>query len=90
MPVRFRASNTDRGNGWHWRGASNGILIKGADGLERAAKVNKVFFDKTGTLTQGKPKVLELRVFGSTYSQQQVAEIVAVAEKDSEHRLHSS
>ena len=68
-------------------GASNGILIKGADGLERAAKVNKVFFDKTGTLTQGKPKVLELRVFGSTYSQQQVAEIVAVAEKDSEHRL---
>jgi Cu+-exporting ATPase len=71
-------------------GASNGILIKGADGLERAAKVNKVLFDKTGTLTQGKPKVLELRVFSSTYSQQQLAEIVAVAEKDSEHPLAHS
>jgi len=71
-------------------GASNGILIKGADGLERAAKVNKVLFDKTGTLTQGKPKVLELRVFSSNYSRQQVAEIVAVAEKDSEHPLAQS
>ena len=71
-------------------GASNGILIKGADGLERAAKVNKVLFDKTGTLTQGKPKVLELRVFNSTYSQKQLAEIVAVAEKDSEHPLAHS
>jgi Cu+-exporting ATPase len=71
-------------------GASNGILIKGADGLERAAKVNKVLFDKTGTLTQGKPKVLELRVFNSNYSRQQVAEIVAVAEKDSEHPLAQS
>lgn len=71
-------------------GASNGILIKGADGIERAAKVNKVLFDKTGTLTQGKPKVLELRVFSSNYSRQQVAEIVAVAEKDSEHPLAQS
>merc|ERR1711981_1103014 len=62
-------------------GARNGIIIKGADGLERAAKVNKVFFDKTGTLTQGKPKVLELRAFGSNYTRKQVAEIVAVAEK---------
>jgi Cu+-exporting ATPase len=70
--------------------ASNGILIKGADGIERAAKVNKVLFDKTGTLTQGKPKVLELRVFSSNYSRQQVAEIVAVAEKDSEHPLAQS
>ena len=71
-------------------GARNGILIKGADGLERAAKVNKVFFDKTGTLTQGKPKVLELRAFGSNYTRKQVAEIVAVAEKDSEHPLAHS
>jgi len=75
-------------------GASNGILFKGADGLERAAKVNTVMFDKTGTLTQGKPKVLELRLFGSNssssgsnFTRQQVAEIVAVAEKDSEHPL---
>ena len=71
-------------------GARNGILMKGADGLERAAKVNKVFFDKTGTLTQGKPKVLELRAFGSNYTRKQVAEIVAVAEKDSEHPLAHS
>lgn len=39
------------------RGAENGILIKDAECLEKAAKVNVVALDKTGTLTEGHPQV---------------------------------
>jgi P-type E1-E2 ATPase len=37
--------------------ASYGILIKGAEILEKILKIDTVIFDKTGTLTAGKPNV---------------------------------
>lgn len=40
------------------RAASQGILIKNADCLETARKVNAVILDKTGTLTEGRPQVV--------------------------------
>jgi Cu2+-exporting ATPase len=40
-------------------GASKGILIKDAESLQIARKVNAVVMDKTGTLTEGKPSVVE-------------------------------
>lgn len=40
--------------------ASMGILIKGADVLEKLQTIDTVVFDKTGTLTSGKPEVTEI------------------------------
>mgnify|MGYP002622147905 CR=1 FL=1 len=40
-------------------GASQGILIKDAESLQTARKVNAVVLDKTGTLTEGHPVVVE-------------------------------
>jgi Cu+-exporting ATPase len=34
--------------------ASNGVLIKGGDILEKITGINRVVFDKTGTLTSGR------------------------------------
>jgi Cu+-exporting ATPase len=36
-----------------------GILIRNADSLERAEKIDTLVLDKTGTLTEGKPSVVE-------------------------------
>ncbi|MBS1554065.1 MAG: copper-translocating P-type ATPase [Bacteroidetes bacterium] len=42
------------------KGAENNILIKDAESLELAHKVNAVVLDKTGTITEGKPVVTNL------------------------------
>ena len=39
------------------KGAENGILIKDAESLELAHRINAVVLDKTGTITEGKPTV---------------------------------
>ncbi|MBQ9660051.1 MAG: heavy metal translocating P-type ATPase [Bacteroidales bacterium] len=47
------------------RGASDGILIKDADSLQLAARIDTVVLDKTGTVTSGRPEVVELRWLSS-------------------------
>jgi Cu2+-exporting ATPase len=44
--------------------ARQGVLVKGAQYLERLAKTDAIVFDKTGTLTSGSPEVTSVRPFG--------------------------
>lgn len=45
-------------------GATNGILIKGGEVLEKASKIDCVIFDKTGTLTKGHMDITEFKFIG--------------------------
>ncbi len=42
------------------KGAENNILIKDAESLEIAHKIDVVVLDKTGTITEGKPEVIDI------------------------------
>lgn len=42
------------------KGAEQGILIKDAESLEFAKKINAIVLDKTGTITEGKPVVTDI------------------------------
>lgn len=68
------------------KGAEKGILIKSAESLETAHKINTVVLDKTGTVTQGKPVVTDIY----TFDELDVNELMLYAgstEKLSEHPL---
>ena len=42
------------------KGADNGILIKDAESIETARKIDSVVLDKTGTVTEGRPSVTDI------------------------------
>ncbi|MEB3358373.1 MAG: heavy metal translocating P-type ATPase [Synechococcales bacterium] len=71
------------------KGAENGILVKGADSLELAHKIQTIVLDKTGTLTQGKPTVTDyITVHGTAQQNElQLLRLAASVEHASEHPL---
>lgn len=65
--------------------ARRGILIKDAEALEIAHKINTVAFDKTGTLTQGKPTLVALEAMAG--QEGQLLPFAAAIQNGSEHPL---
>ncbi|HWP78917.1 MAG TPA: heavy metal translocating P-type ATPase [Candidatus Nitrosotenuis sp.] len=68
------------------KGAEAGILIRGAEYLERSQKIKTIVFDKTGTITKGEPAVTDVVSFGS-YSKENLIEFAGSVEMGSEHPL---
>ena len=68
------------------KGAEYGILIRSAEALERANRINTVLVDKTGTLTLGEPRVTDVIAISSS-SEEEVLRLAASAERGSEHPL---
>jgi Cu+-exporting ATPase len=68
------------------KGAQNGILVKNAEAIERAEKVNCLLTDKTGTLTAGKPQVTQVNPEAEV-STDTLLQIAASLEQSSEHPL---
>lgn len=66
------------------KGAENGILIKDAESLELAKKVNAIVLDKTGTITEGKPQVTGIQWLNNNNT---TKDILLSIEKQSEHPL---
>ncbi|XP_022149488.1 copper-transporting ATPase HMA4-like [Momordica charantia] len=71
------------------KGASLGVLIKGASALQNAYKVKTVVFDKTGTLTVGRPEVVSVVLF-STFPMEVLCDVAIAVESNSEHPLAKS
>ncbi len=68
------------------KGAGAGILIRSAEALETAHKLDTVVLDKTGTITAGTPVLTDVRV-ADGFTEDELLALVAAAERDSEHPL---
>lgn len=69
------------------KGAENGILIKGADSLELAHKIQTIVLDKTGTITQGQPTVTDYVTVNGTAIELHLLKLAGSLERNSEHPL---
>jgi Cu2+-exporting ATPase len=67
-------------------GAENGILIKDAESLELAKKVNAIVLDKTGTITEGKPEVVSIQ-YKTGAAGKELSNLLFSIEQQSEHPL---
>ncbi len=66
------------------RGAEQGILIKDAESLELARKVQVVVLDKTGTITEGKPELIDAEWLDVN---KELKSVLVAMERQSEHPL---
>jgi len=67
------------------RGAEQGILIRHAEALETAHRIDTIVLDKTGTLTRGIPTVTN--IIAPTFNQKELLRLAASLERRSEHPL---
>ena len=70
-------------------GAERGILIRNAEALETAARIDAVVLDKTGTLTEGRPALVEITSVAG-FSGDEALALAAAVEALSEHPLSAA
>ncbi|WP_461483020.1 heavy metal translocating P-type ATPase [Porticoccus sp.] len=69
-------------------GARQGILVRDADALQRAASAAVVVFDKTGTLTQGQVRLTDVvNVSAGPFDRMQALALAAALEAGSAHPI---
>ena len=68
------------------KGAEQGILIRSAEALETAQRIDTVVLDKTGTITRGAPALTDV-VLAGAIPEAELVRLVASAEGASEHPL---
>ena len=70
-------------------GAERGILIRNAEALEGAARIDVVVLDKTGTLTEGRPELVEIASTAG-FDEGEALALAAAVEALSEHPLSAA
>ncbi len=68
------------------KGAQNGVLIRSAEALETAHKLDTIILDKTGTITRGQPALTDIVTVGG-WDENTLLRLAASAERVSEHPL---
>jgi Cu+-exporting ATPase len=68
------------------KGAEHGVLIRSAEALETAHKMQAIVLDKTGTITEGKPALTDV-VTADGEDESELLRLAASAERSSEHPL---
>jgi Cu+-exporting ATPase len=71
------------------KGAEHGILIRSAEALETAHKLDTIVLDKTGTITRGQPATTDVLTEGDI-NEDELLRLAASAERSSEHPLASA
>jgi len=67
--------------------SARGLLVKGAESLDKLAKARTVVFDKTGTLTKGQLSIAKIHVHDDSFTEAQLLALVAQVESRSNHPL---
>ena len=68
------------------KGAEHGVLIRSAEALETAHRLDTIVLDKTGTLTRGRPELTDV-ITVAQLDEDDLLALVAGAEQSSEHPL---
>jgi len=68
------------------KGAEHGVLVRSAEALETACRLDTLVLDKTGTLTRGQPALTDV-VACDAFAEAELLELAAAAERLSEHPL---
>jgi heavy metal translocating P-type ATPase len=66
---------------------ARGLLVKGGDVIERAARATDVLLDKTGTVTRGRPELSEVISLDPALGREAALALAAAVERRSEHHV---